>query len=128
MLNIELAERVLQHVEAHPELHHQGHWMKRTACGTTACLAGWTVLLGAPEAEIRWTEDDESDDDQVVYFGNEVVTAHERERAVEFYAAELLGVQYGTLHGIFYTEGPREAIDHFRFLIEEAKRDAAATA
>jgi hypothetical protein len=36
-----LGEAVLDLVEAHPDLHDQTN----STCGTTACLAGWTVAL-----------------------------------------------------------------------------------
>lgn len=64
----ELAGMVLEHIEAHPETHDQFSWIvtdwkewagdslpsmaELQSCGTTACVAGWTVLLGAP-AEVR---------------------------------------------------------------------------
>lgn len=34
-------DRTTQFVRLHPDLHNQRTWM----CGTTACYAGWTVLL-----------------------------------------------------------------------------------
>lgn len=48
----ELAEKVLKHVTAHPELHNQKTWSSNPAvsphrCRTTACLAGWAVFLNA---------------------------------------------------------------------------------
>lgn len=48
----ELAEKVLEYVTAHPELHDQKTWHSTPAtslnrCGTTACLAGWAVFLNA---------------------------------------------------------------------------------
>jgi hypothetical protein len=43
MKNKELAYKVLDHVEAHPELLNMGTWV----CGTQRCFAGFTVeLLG----------------------------------------------------------------------------------
>ena len=45
-MNIDLAEKVLAHVKAHPKLHDQSTWH----CGTTACLAGWTVALSGEVA------------------------------------------------------------------------------
>lgn len=51
----ELAEAVLRHVLANPEQHFQGTWTNReyepVDCGTTACLAGWAVILNAQEGE-----------------------------------------------------------------------------
>lgn len=54
---IRRAHEMLDHIEAHPESHDQNWWVmgpdggEHTAaqvlneCGTTACAAGWTVLL-----------------------------------------------------------------------------------
>ncbi len=52
----ELAEKVLEYVTAHPELHDQRNWISNSAvspnrCGTTACLAGWAVVLNAKNTE-----------------------------------------------------------------------------
>lgn len=43
--NAELAYRVLDHIEAHPEEWYQGRWYSELSCGTTACFAGHAVLL-----------------------------------------------------------------------------------
>lgn len=54
--NARLAYLVLDHIDAHPEQHHQRDFVCRSGpersvaaddmpCGTTACFAGWTVLL-----------------------------------------------------------------------------------
>lgn len=44
-VQIGLLRKVVQHIAAHENAWDQGHWVRRTACGTTACLAGHTVLL-----------------------------------------------------------------------------------
>lgn len=43
--NAELAYRVLDHIEAHPEQHHQGSWWRASYCGSSGCYAGWAVHL-----------------------------------------------------------------------------------
>jgi hypothetical protein len=43
--NIELIEKVMQHIKDHPENHSQAVWVSETECGTTACFAGWTLLM-----------------------------------------------------------------------------------
>lgn len=60
MANMEKLDRVLRFIEEHPENYYQGVWANHITepgaeyhaptpeanwCGTTACLAGWTVLL-----------------------------------------------------------------------------------
>lgn len=62
--NAELAYRVLDHIDAHPERHDQSDFVRsavntpsitadRMPCGTTACFAGWTVLLSGHEIDLR---------------------------------------------------------------------------
>ena len=43
--NAELAWRVLDHIDAHPETWDQSWWFIVTDCGTTGCFAGWTCVL-----------------------------------------------------------------------------------
>ena len=43
--NAELAYRVLDHIDAHPEQWDQGHWVAEAECGTVGCFAGWAVML-----------------------------------------------------------------------------------
>jgi hypothetical protein len=47
--NAELAYRVLDHIDAHPEQWDQGVYIGKVECGTVACFAGWTVLLSGLE-------------------------------------------------------------------------------
>ena len=44
--NAELAYRVLDHIDAHPEQWDQRTW----DCGTVACFAGWAVRLSGARA------------------------------------------------------------------------------
>lgn len=49
----ELAQRVVDFVRRRPERHDQFTWfwgieLSDDSCGTTACLAGWTLLLDRP--------------------------------------------------------------------------------
>ncbi len=41
--NAELAYRVLDQIDQHPESWNQGEWYRKEACGTVACFAGWAV-------------------------------------------------------------------------------------
>jgi hypothetical protein len=47
--NAELAYRVLDHIDAHPEQWNQGVYIGPADCGTAACFAGWAVLLSGAE-------------------------------------------------------------------------------
>lgn len=40
-----LAKAVAEYITAHPEEWDQGQWGIETDCGTTACFAGWTLIL-----------------------------------------------------------------------------------
>jgi hypothetical protein len=42
-MNTEMAGKVLEHIQAHPEKHDQGRFVSE--CGTTMCIAGWTCNL-----------------------------------------------------------------------------------
>jgi hypothetical protein len=44
--NVELAEKVLDQITKHPETHDQRYYTGYDVdCGTSACVAGWAVLL-----------------------------------------------------------------------------------
>lgn len=45
--NAELAWRVLDHIDAHPENWDQRRWW----CGTGGCFAGWTVQLAGEDPD-----------------------------------------------------------------------------
>jgi hypothetical protein len=45
--NAELAYKVLDHIDAHPETWDQATW----DCGTTACFAGWALRLSGGYSE-----------------------------------------------------------------------------
>lgn len=44
-MNIEKLDAAIAWIEEHPEEHDQASYFARTACGTTACLAGVVVML-----------------------------------------------------------------------------------
>lgn len=54
MTNWKRVNAVVSHLRAHPEEHDQGTFGLKTACGTTACMAGRTCLLYAPEKVFWW--------------------------------------------------------------------------
>lgn len=49
--NIPLLRKVLEQIDAHPELHDQGSFDatayddRSNACGTSHCVAGWAIVL-----------------------------------------------------------------------------------
>lgn len=74
--NAELAWRVLDHIDAHPESWDQTTWV----CGTTACFAGWAVRLSG--AEIEQTDPHEIDSAVVVSGPVNLIGAEVRDAAV----------------------------------------------
>jgi hypothetical protein len=55
--NAELAYRVLDHIDAHPEQWNQGRWIGKTECGTVGCFAGWAVVLSGAEPVIDYGDE-----------------------------------------------------------------------
>lgn len=52
-LNVELLQRTMAYIDAHPEQHDQGEWVERKPeCGTAACFAGWAAILEFGEGVI----------------------------------------------------------------------------
>jgi hypothetical protein len=91
MPNVELAIKVRDQIVDHPETHNQKWWMHRAKkwddtgsyCETTACAAGWAVLLGDPTAEPVWSS---------AWDSSSVRFPDGSGRAFSDYAAELLGI------------------------------------
>jgi hypothetical protein len=49
--NFEELDRVMDFIDLNPRKHDQNTWGTKTECGTTACLAGWTVLINGGHLE-----------------------------------------------------------------------------
>lgn len=60
MIDVPLMRKVLEHISEHPDEHDQADWAIRTACGTTYCFAGHTVMMRGHE--IDWSLGDASED------------------------------------------------------------------
>lgn len=111
VLNIELMERVRQLIQMRPELHDQQTWGRTPRdtpvgiisaraetgefCGTTACAAGWAVVLGAPENALIH--------DAAVIIGGQ-------EFGVSIYAARLLGLSWDQQTWLFTGAAARERV------------------
>lgn len=68
--NAELAYKVLDHIDAHPELWQQYLYIGRAECGTVACFAGWTVLLSGGKPR-HWSGRSNAVTDEVIFDGKE---------------------------------------------------------
>ncbi len=49
-VNVELLDRVLDHIRMNPEQHDQRYWAQQEGCNTSYCFAGWTVILEGGKA------------------------------------------------------------------------------
>lgn len=54
MSDVAAMRRTYDWIQAHPDQHNQGQWM----CGTSACWAGWTVLLERGDERVALRADD----------------------------------------------------------------------
>lgn len=98
------AYELLDFLETHPEQHDQSMWVNETGetpftltyalnhCGTTACAAGWTVLLNG--GTIQWY-------DNVTDLGSAPVGS----RQVPAVAKRLLGLTHAEKSALFYDAG-----------------------
>jgi hypothetical protein len=97
--NAELAYRVLDHIDAHPQNWEQGRWIGQEECGTVACFAGWAVLLSdlPVRDEFVWIE---GEDRHVAEVAEELLGIADlpADHAVRAYAAERLALLDGLGH------------------------------
>lgn len=100
-MNIELMTKVRDHVVAHPEQHDQSMWAVKTECGTTACAAGWTLLLGNPEVAREYADEEVFTFAGVVrrLYGRSVVGAAVDLLGIDMSQADMLFVQAVTREG-----------------------------
>jgi hypothetical protein len=43
--NVELINKVIEQIDAHPETWRQDYWAQKTECGAAYCFAGWACVL-----------------------------------------------------------------------------------
>lgn len=119
-LNIELAEKVLSHIEHDPDSHYQGSWIND--CGTTACIAGHAML--ASGEFVRKLD--------VGILGDRYArlvhrdTGEYPEPVIE--GARLLGLNGSQATSIFMEMEEDQAIAKLRRLVDQAKRRQHHTA
>ncbi len=129
MENTELAKLVLKQVEAFPEQFDMNVWAWETAaCGTTACLAGWTLMLSGWEArKIERTMKRTATHTEYVFI-DPVDGTHYCDDAIGDKAQELLGMSWEERHGavgkgpvlcedLFMELYEGDALDRFRSLL-----------
>lgn len=113
--DVELAERVLEQIETHPEQWRQGLWALRTDCGTAYCFAGWAVKLGLPQAEFLFGTATYTDA-QAVY----VHVPGEGAGSIQAYAAEALGLGPDAADALFWGEN---TLDELRAYVRSLKEN-----
>lgn len=105
-LDVELLQRTMAHIEAHPEQHNQYEWVATDPdCGTAACFAGWAAILKFGESVIH--------DDGLPHF--KLPAPYDRDasgvpRAMSEQAAALLGLTLDQAHTLFDAGNSREAL------------------
>lgn len=116
VLDIPLARKVLEHIEAHPDEHDQAHFASRNDCGTTACIAGHTLLLSG---QYELGEFDGDEFDFIESATGEVVVASDT-------ATEMLGLNECQRYRLFFElQHEGEAVDYLRSLITAAEANEA---
>lgn len=110
-----LGEIVLDHLIQHPEQHDQTSFGWRDECGTTACVAGWTIIFAEQQGmQINWGPNG----------GIGVLsTVHmpDGNCLVPFVAAwKLLGLEYDQAERLFYGMDEDQARAYLRELLDAA--------
>lgn len=100
--NAELAYKVLDHIDAHPEQWKQDTWV--TDCGTSFCFAGWALELTGHtlrDYEVDGRQLMQLDDDPQVVSGT-----------VRLAASRELGLSNWVAEGLFEAENTREDLGY----------------
>jgi hypothetical protein len=117
-MNIELAQRVVDYIEAHPEEHRQSDFIGRNwdnACGTTACICGHAMLLSG-EYKIVF------DDSRQAAIAD-LTGAHAGEYSAV--GKRLLGISQEDMDYLFFVlQDDQEAVDYLKSLIAQEKKKA----
>lgn len=122
MLNIPLARKVIEHIEAHPEEHRQEFFAAKLDCGTTACIAGHALLLSGEYGLDALGEDEiEFDFHRTDGSGDFVLTSEAGQ--------EILGLTDEQRDTLFFDlQDEDEALDYLRGLLVKAEQtDKVAT-
>lgn len=111
---------VLDHLIHHPELHNQNHFgVRNDDCGTTACVAGWTVLLAAPQGvTVEWVRRHSLPE---LVMSSVNIPWLEQRFPVDEAAGLLLGLDYDEGYELFYEYSTEaEARAYLRQLLDAA--------
>lgn len=100
-MNTELMLRVADAIEAHPERFDMSEWIYADPCGTSGCIAGWTVMTACG--------------DRLRVYNTKQITLDGHVAGTASLAQDLLGLDDETADNLFFmSEWPndiREQID-----------------
>jgi hypothetical protein len=96
-INVPLLRKTLEYADAHPEEIKLDTWAMKTACGTTACIAGTAVVLAGHE--IDWNSK------SLCFYGVSCVTDG---RFIVDVAEEELGLTEQQANELFYCSSLNE--------------------
>jgi hypothetical protein len=106
MANIELLDKIIAQIEAHPELWDQKTWARPadSGCGTAYCVAGWAAELTLPgPLKIHTGE-----------FTGDFTDANGVEHDWRDYGREALGLQYFQVDPLFSGANTLDRIKELR--------------
>lgn len=110
-INTDLLLEIREQITSHPETHDQNQWGRRTACGTTHCIAGWAIVLSG--ATFDWTS--------VYNTAGTSVTVNDGAYRIEEYAACEMGLSEDEADDLFFEYDNAEALAMLDELIEKGK-------
>lgn len=87
--NVDLMVKIREQITKHPETHDQETWGRKTECGTTHCIAGWTGALSG--GELEWFTGDYA----------AILVLIDR-RGPEYFAQKALGLTLPEADKLFY--------------------------
>lgn len=113
MADIARFDRALDHIEAHPERHEQGVWVRKSVnCGTAGCIAGWVVVQEYPDAEFVQDSHDHGGSYSSVALPGGV-------ESIEQVARGLLGIDTGQGDALFASGNTLDELRAMRDLLAE---------
>ncbi len=111
--NVELLDRVLDHIRMNPQEWDQKDWARETDCGTVACFAGTAVLMtgGSVVCSKGWAKDTAGYSDFRRADGTVI-------EWVDVYAAGLLGLDPKRASVLFHTDN---SFDDLERIVKDIK-------
>jgi len=118
-MNVELLEKVKQHIINEPQSFEMGNW-----CGSACCIAGWTCVLAGATPHYRYPGDEESGDTGFVKYNGDVILADQlatilldisRKQSAELFLAQL----HEEDHKLIWSDNRQESVEAAVSLIDD---------